>query len=205
MDRRPGSAARAPSVLLLNPNSSASVTEAVAAVVDACGDIPLDIHVDQIDNGPEAIESPEDHATVIPLILQRIRNTTADIVIIACHGDPGVSEARRIGGPRIIGIGEASMLAACALGGRFGIITLGSGLVDRKWSQVARYGLGDRCAGVSPSGTGVLHGLAEEPDIEPYLQAGRSLMNSGASSVIRLRRNGSGAIRGAGRTRRGRG
>lgn len=186
MDPRYRSDGRVPTVLLLNPNSSAPVTEALTAVVGACGEIPLNIHVDQIDDGPAVIESPEDHAAVLPLVLQRIRNAAADVdaVIIACHGDPGVSEARRAGGPKIIGIGEASMLAACALGGPFGIITLGSGLVERKRSQVIRYGLDGRCAGVSASSTGVLHGLAEEPDIEPYLQAGRILMDSGATSVI---------------------
>lgn len=174
-----------PSVLILNPNSSAPVTEAITSVVQAFSDIPLDIHVDQLDNGPRVIESPEDHALVKPLILERIKSLGADFeaVVIACHGDPGVSEARHLR-PNVIGLGESSMLAASALGGSFGVITLGTGLVDRKRGQVAKYGLSERCAGVSASGTGVLHGLVEDPDIEPYLQAGRSLMAAGATSVI---------------------
>lgn len=144
----------------------------------------VDIRVDQIDDAPRTIESSEDHAVVVPLVLRRIQKATESVVIVACHGDPGVFESRQLGGARVIGIGESSMLLACALGGKFGIVTLGSGLVGRKWAQVERYGLKGRCAGVVASETGVLHGLSENPLIDPYIDAGRMLIDSGASSII---------------------
>lgn len=177
-------AAITPSVLLLNPNSSVAVTNAIVAVVETFGDIPVDIRVDQIDEGPETIESAEDHEKVLPLILRRIEIASEDVVIVACHGDPGVKQARVPGGPRILGIGESSMLVACAAGGNFGVITLSNGLVTRKLRQVEQYGLSDRCAGVVASGTGVLHGLREDPDIQPYVEAGRELARLGATSII---------------------
>lgn len=177
---------RTPSILLLNPNSSAAVTEAMASVAATVGSFAANVHVDQLDNGPEVIESPEDHSRVLPLILQRIQDSSNkfDAVIIGCHGDPGVIEGRQLNGPRVLGLGESSMLAACALGTTFGVITLGAGLVDRKWSQIERYKLRERCAGVEPSDTGVLHGLQQDPDIDPYLKAGRKLAGAGASAVI---------------------
>jgi allantoin racemase len=174
-----------PSVLILNPNSSAPVTEAIADVVAAFGDIPLNIQVEQIDQGPEAIESSEDHAIVTPLILRKIQaSPDIDAVVIACHGDPGVSAARELGGPRVLGLGELSMFAASSIGGKFGIITLSNGLIDRKRLQVSRYGLKDRCSGISASNTGIMHGLSDAPDIRPYVEAGADLIKSGATSVI---------------------
>ena len=176
------STANASSILVLNPNSSSEVTQAIESVVKSFDG--LEIRVDQIDDAPRTIESSEDHAVVVPLVLRRLKEVTEDVVIIACHGDPGVFESQQSGRPRVIGIGESSMLVACALGGQFGIITLGSELIARKWAQVERYRLNGRCAGVVASETGVLHGLSAKPIIDPYIDAGRRLIDSGASSII---------------------
>ena len=47
-----------------------------------------------------------------------------DAVVVGCYGDPGVREARATVGLPVIGIGEASMIYACLLGRKFGVVTL---------------------------------------------------------------------------------
>lgn len=46
-----------------------------------------------------------------------------DAALVGCFEDPGVREAREIVNIPVIGIGEASMLLACMLGHRFGVVT----------------------------------------------------------------------------------
>jgi allantoin racemase len=102
-----------------------------------------------------------------------------------CHGDPGVDEAQRAITKLVYGIGAASFRAAAARGGRFGVITLGRGLVDAKWRQLIRCGLEGRCAAVEPTNTGVLHGVGTgSPDPAPYLDAGRRAISRGASVLV---------------------
>lgn len=46
-----------------------------------------------------------------------------DAAVVGCFEDPGVREAREVVNIPVIGIGEASMLLACMLGHRFGVVT----------------------------------------------------------------------------------
>jgi allantoin racemase len=46
-----------------------------------------------------------------------------DAALVGCFEDPGVREAQEVVNIPVIGIGEASMLLACMLGNRFGIVT----------------------------------------------------------------------------------
>jgi len=47
-----------------------------------------------------------------------------DAVVVGCFADPGVMEARATVNIPVIGMGEASMIYACLLGRKFGIVTL---------------------------------------------------------------------------------
>lgn len=172
-------------VLVLNPNSSAAVTEAVAAATDALTVPGVRFAVEQLDDGPPVIESDADLAAATRLVPERLRARSATIAaaVVACHGDPGVTESRTTGVP-VLGIGETSFLAACALAGRFGLITLGPGIVARKRHQIDRCGLTSRCAAVEPTGTGVLHGTTGSPDTAPYLTAAERAIAAGAGALV---------------------
>ncbi len=76
------------------------------------------------------------------------------------------------------------MLVACAYAGVFGLITLGSGLVEAKRRQVERAGLSARCVAIEPTGTGVLDGVGAAIDLEPYLRAGRAALERGAEALV---------------------
>lgn len=173
-------------LLILNPNSSLPVTEAIAHVAAAC--LPAgSFAVDQVDAGPAVIEDEETALRAAELVREHLRSRRFhyESFVVACHGDPGVTEAAQITGKRVCGIGVASFRAAAARGGSFGVITLGSELVERKWRQVAGCGLSSHCVAIEPTRTGVLdYVTARRPDLTPYLDASRRAIERGARVVV---------------------
>ena len=71
-----------------------------------------------------------------------------DAAVIGCFGDPGLLAARELFPFPVVGLAEASMLAACQLGSRYAILTGG-----RRWPEMLQelattLGLNARCAGI---------------------------------------------------------
>lgn len=88
---------------------------------------------------------------------------TADAVILACFGDPGLFGLRELAHQPVLGLAEAACQAAAKLGGRFAIVTGGERWGPMLEEFVAGIGLAQHCAGVStvaPSGAEI----ARDPD-----------------------------------------
>lgn len=170
---------------ILNPNSSASVTEAIAEACRASA-LPHDLWtVGQIDAAPPAIESDADVVRATELVAEHVRGSGAGCVVVACHSDPGVREARAALPHRdVLGIGETSMLVAASLAERFGVISLYGPAIPRKRRMVERLGLGSRCASVVATGTGVLDGVEDGLDAGPYLRAAEQAVADGAGALV---------------------
>lgn len=62
--------------------------------------------------------------------------------------DVGLLEARASVAIPVLGLGETSMLHACTLGRRLGLLAINPAFVPLHADQVARYGLRDRVAGI---------------------------------------------------------
>ncbi|WP_150460859.1 aspartate/glutamate racemase family protein [Nesterenkonia ebinurensis] len=173
-------------ITVLNPNSSPAVTAAIeSSVQDAA--LGVDFRVTQLDEAPIAIESAEDVQRTAPLVAQFAAALHPGArLVVACHADPGLALARKraSAGVRITGIGESSMLAACAVADRFGVVSLMEDSVQRKWEMVTRLGLADRCAAIEASGTSVLHGVDPQRDSAPYLTAAERCVQQGADAVV---------------------
>jgi allantoin racemase len=98
-----------------------------------------------------------DTAIAYPTLLNKVdvisemldlERSGADAVMVACSGDPGVSEARSVLKIPVIGPMEAALMLACTYGWRFGIVTV----ADPTWSAhmdqvVHQHGLSSRYAG----------------------------------------------------------
>lgn len=169
---------------IVNPNSSASVTSAIAEACSASALPPGLWTVGQIDAAPPAIESDDDVVRATELVTEHVRASNAGCVVVACHSDPGVREARAaLPGRDILGIGETSMLVAASLGERFGVISLFGPAIPRKRRMVERLGLASRCASVVATGTGVLDGVGD-PDLGPYLGAAERAVAEGADVLV---------------------
>lgn len=137
-------------ILLLNPNTTESVTDLmVAAGREAAG------------NGTQII--PATAARGVPYIATRAeaqiggaialemlaeRHHEVDAAIIAAFGDPGLFGARELFDIPVVGMAEAAMLTACMLGRRFAIVTFARALGPWFRECVEMHRLQERCAGV---------------------------------------------------------
>jgi allantoin racemase len=140
-----------PRILLVNGNSSQSVTDRMAGLAMAAAP-ELEFLPCTPQGGPAYVSTPADFASAAEKVVETIdfamRDEKPDGCIIACFGEPGLLEARRRFEFPIIGMAEASMLTAMQLGGEFAILTLGEHWPAMLRDLVKAYGVQDRCIGI---------------------------------------------------------
>jgi allantoin racemase len=137
-----------PAILLVNGNSSQSVTDRLAELArKAAPQIQFLPCTPQ--NGPAYVSTAADVALAAEKVVEAIataaRDEQPDACIIACFGEPGLLQARKQFDFPIIGMAEASMLTAMQLGDDFAILTLGEHWPAMLRDLVKLYGVQDRC------------------------------------------------------------
>lgn len=114
----------------------------------------------------------------------------ADGAMVACSGDPGVTEARTLVDIPVVGPWAASLHLACNYAYRFGVITV----EDRAWAEechslIDRNGLLNRCVGVRrvdiPSAQAFTEGFADPDFVVAELERqARILVEQGAGVIV---------------------
>lgn len=139
-------------LLVINPNSSATVTAAIDAAM-----VPLrrpggpEIAVAGLAEGPPGIATQADADSVIMPLVRWIRRDPSDAFVLACFSDPGLQAAKEAAGRRpVMGIAEWGILRALTLGERFGIIALSPASMARQRRYVRQMGVASRYAGSWP-------------------------------------------------------
>jgi allantoin racemase len=175
-------------ILLINPNSTAAMTDGIEKAARAAALPTTEVHAVNPEGVPPAVESYADEALCIPatLALAEAEADRWDAIIIACHSDPGIDAVRERVRNLVIGIGEASYAAALAAGRRFSLITLTARFVPRKREQIRRLGLLDRCASIRTLGAGVVEGFEGKDRLrDRYLaEAAAAVREDGADAVV---------------------
>jgi Asp/Glu/hydantoin racemase len=137
-------------VLLLNPNTTESVTHLMmAAGREAAGPGTELIPATALRGVPyisTRAEAQIGGAIVLEMLAER--HQEVDAAIVAAFGDPGLFGARELFDIPVIGMAEAAMLTACMLGRRFAIITFARALGPWFRECVEMHRLQERCAGV---------------------------------------------------------
>jgi allantoin racemase len=175
-------------ILLINPNSTASMTAGIEKAARAVALAETVVKAVNPEGTPPAIEGYADDALAVPAVLALAEAEADhwDAIIIACHGDPGLEALReRLLNP-VIGIGEASFLAACAVGRRFSVLSLLPRLIPKKCEQVRRAGLLDRLASVRALGVGAVESYeGRDRLMDRYRAEGRAaIQEDGADCLI---------------------
>jgi len=141
-----------PRILVINPNSSSSVTEAIDQAV-----APLRIAggpaiaVAGLPEGPPGIATQRDADSVVMPLVRWVERDAADAFVLACFSDPGLQAVREAArGRPVMGIAEWGLLRALTLGEQFGIIALSPASVKRQARYVRQMGLQARYAGSWP-------------------------------------------------------
>jgi Asp/Glu/hydantoin racemase len=140
-----------PRILLVNGNSSQTVTDRLAGLAIAAAP-ELEFRPYTPQGGPAYVSTPSDVAVAAVKVVETIslaaHHDEPDGCIIACFGEPGLQEARRRFDFPIVGMAEASMLTAMQLGDNFAILTLGEHWPAMLHDLVKLYGVQDRCIGI---------------------------------------------------------
>ena len=71
-----------------------------------------------------------------------------DAFVVGHFQDAGLYECRTVVDIPVLGLGEATMLHACTLGQRIGLVTINTRFIPWFRHQIRRYGLGERVVGV---------------------------------------------------------
>ncbi|MCI5112447.1 MAG: aspartate/glutamate racemase family protein [Marivita sp.] len=144
-------------LLLINPNTTASMTQKAAAAASKVARPDTEIIATNPVHGPYSIEGFYDVALCLPGLLEEAaRHKDVDAVIIACFDDTGLDAMRCLVDVPVIGIGEAGYHAAALLAHRFSVVTTLSRSVAGIRDNLTRYGLATKCASVRATDIPVL-------------------------------------------------
>ncbi len=150
-------------LLVINPNTTASMTGKIGAAAQAVAAPGSEIVAVNPADGPESIEGYYDEAFCVPgLIAEMQKVPDADAVVLACFDDTGLDAARTITAAPVIGIGEAAFHVVSLLSNRFSVVTTLARSVPAIEHNLMKYGLSARCAKVRAAQVPVLD--LERPD-----------------------------------------
>lgn len=178
-----------PSILIINPNSSAFVTDGMKEVVDPAPDFTYKFFTAPygppvIDSFSTSIESTSACSQAVLAVIDQ-----HDAFLIACYSDhPLIEFLREHTTKPVLGILQASILQALALGcHKFGIVTTGP-IWERLFDTAVLNMLGShaRYAGTFPTNIGLLElgDMSEELINQQIVEASLEATSRGATCIL---------------------
>jgi allantoin racemase len=148
-------------IIVVNPNSTVSMTVRIAHTARAVANPETLIEAFNPRVGPASIEGYVDEAMAVPGMLEAMfaaqeRDSEIAGFVIACFDDTGLDAARSLLDAPVVGIGEAACHMASLLAVRFSVITTLSRSVAAIEHNIMKYGLSSRCARVRAAEVPVL-------------------------------------------------
>jgi allantoin racemase len=174
-------------ILVINPNSTASVTRAID---DAVAPLRIpggpEIACLTLDEGPPGVECQSDADSVILPLCRVIGEQEADAAafVIACFSDPGLFSAREATAKPVLGIAECGILTALTLGQRFGVIAILRQSIARHLRYVGAMGLTSRLAAELSVNLPVVELSNAEKTFGRMVEVGKALRDRHADVVI---------------------
>ncbi len=176
-----------PTILVINPNTSQEMTEAIDRVAQATVGMQAKAVTVRSQQGPHTIEGPLDAALGVAGMLEVIGAYTApfDAVVVACFGDPGVDALRLLVRVPVVGIGAASFTQAAFMSHRFAIVTPSIGTPERYAAVTAAMGLSKQFLGTYQTALAVADFESGEPDVlETLVRHAQQAVQEGAECLL---------------------
>ena len=151
-------------ILVVNPNSTASMTEKIGACARSVAGRETEIFATNPTSTPASIEGHYDDAMSVPGLLAEVEAAErdgTDGIVIACFDDVGLGACREIATGPVLGICEAAMHAASMIASGFSVVTTLPRSVPIIEGLAIRYGLERHCRRVRAADIPVL--ALEEP------------------------------------------
>lgn len=176
-------------IKVINPNTTASMTDKIGAAARAVASPGTEIIAVNPESGPVSIEGHYDEAVSAVALLEEIRKGEAEGVdgyVIACFGDPGLLAAREIASGPVLGIAEAAMHAASFVATGFSVVTtLGRTKVIAR-HLVENYGMHHHCRNIRACELEVLKLEDEHSDARRIIteECRRARDEDGAGAIV---------------------
>ena len=113
-------------IALINPNSTAAMTEKAAQAARQFASPDTDIRASNPTDSPPSIEGHYDEVMSMPGLLSEIKAAHewgAEGYVVACFDDPGLGACREIVEGPVVGMCEAAMHFASVVASSFSVIT----------------------------------------------------------------------------------
>jgi allantoin racemase len=176
-------------LLVVNPNTSASMTQRIGAAARAAAGPGIEVVAVNPAHGPASIEGYFDEAFAAPGLVEEVAKGDAagfDAFIVACFDDTGLEAARCGARGPVIGIGEAAFHLAALIAHRFSVVTTLSRSIAPIEANLTRYGLASRCARVRACEVPVLALDDPASGVREKLSAeiDRAMAEDGAEAIV---------------------
>jgi len=138
-------------ILVINPNSSTSCTDGIAAAVAgfAAPGMPR-IEVTRLADGPPAIVTWQEWYAVAEPLCRMVRQEPAAAYIIGCVSDPGLEAVRMVTDRPVFGMLRCAVAAALTRAERFGMIAFMETSRPRQRRVLQSMGVEQRLSGYIP-------------------------------------------------------
>jgi allantoin racemase len=153
-------------ILVVNPNTTASMTEKIGACARRFASPGVEIIARNPKTGPESIEGHYDEALATPGLLAEIRRGEtegANGFVVACFDDPAIGACRKIATGPVVGICEAAMHMSAMIASSFTVVTTLPRSIPIIEDLALRYGMQRHCRRVRAADIPVL-ALEDEPE-----------------------------------------
>lgn len=156
-----------PTILVVNPNTSRTMTEAINRVAQAAAGDSACVVTICSQRGPYTIEGALDTALATTGMLEVVAayQEPFDALVVACFGDPGVDALRTLLQVPVIGIGAASFMQAACLSQQFAVVTPVAGVPARYTAFAAAMGLSRQFVGAYQTPLSVADFESEDPSV----------------------------------------
>ncbi|MGI5471570.1 aspartate/glutamate racemase family protein [Streptomyces sp. CA-132043] len=182
-------------ILVMNPNTTASMTASIRATATAVASPDTEIIATEPLWGPESIEGHFEGYLSAAAVLDRL--TTLDFpfdaLVMAGFGEPGREGAQELLDVPVLDITESAAQMAMMLGHSYGVVTTLDRAVPQIRDRLLTAGLLQRCAGVRGTGLGVLEleetatsaaaGAGDRTPFEVIVETAREVVRDGAEVI----------------------
>jgi len=176
----------APALIVVNPNSSETVTAGIAQALRPLDRFGIPIRCVTLAEGPPGIETQaQADRTIAPMLALAERLAPQALgYVLACFSDPGLYALREITAKPVVGIQEAAVTTALTLGQRFGVIAIQPASIPRHLRAFAAMGLDGRLAGDRALGLSVAELARPETTLDRMTETGRALIRTDGADVL---------------------
>ncbi|MEJ8651113.1 aspartate/glutamate racemase family protein [Streptomyces sp. MS1.AVA.3] len=173
-------------ILVMNPNTTASMTASIRATATAAAAPGTEIIATEPLWGPESIEGHFEGYLSAAAVLDRLATLERDFdaLVMAGFGEPGREGAQELLDVPVLDITESAAQMAMMLGHAYGIVTTLDRAVPQIQDRLLTAGLLQRCAAVRGTGLGVLELERDvERTVEVIIETAREAVRAGAEVI----------------------